>query len=106
MMNGIGDDHLQDLGAGPVQCQKKSAGLDRGMWTMGRRDANHQSDKYAVHASLLFLMRPLIKFSHSVCLSLVAMLISSFATMMVGPYAECGFLREEVSSTCMGGGED
>lgn len=31
--------------------------------------------------------------------------ISAFSMMIVGPYAECGFLREEVSATCMGGGE-
>ncbi|KAB1202555.1 hypothetical protein CJ030_MR8G028981 [Morella rubra] len=36
---------LQDLGAGPEQCQKKTTGLDPGMWIMERGDACHQSDK-------------------------------------------------------------
>ncbi|KAE8687398.1 RNA-binding family protein isoform 4 [Hibiscus syriacus] len=45
MMTGIGDSLLQDLGAGPMQTEKKSTSLDQGMQTMGRRDAYHQSDK-------------------------------------------------------------
>ena len=59
-----------------------------------------------LHASLLFLMKPLIKFSLSVSLPLVAVFISAFSMMIVGPYAECGFIREEVSATCVGGGEE
>lgn len=50
-MIGIEGSLLQDLGAGPEQCQKKIIGLDPGMWIMEREDACHQSD-----TSMMFIL--------------------------------------------------
>ena len=50
-MIGIEGSLLQDLGAGPEQCQKKITGLDPGMWIMEKEDAYHQSD-----TSMMFIL--------------------------------------------------